>query len=100
MKKCPNCRREIEENSTFCEYCGHQIKRSKKGLWIALAAGAVVTVAVILVISLSGRSNSVVTKHFYDSKKYYALIEDLIDDASTCDELENAADCQRSFILL
>ncbi len=58
MKRCPSCKREIEENSAFCEYCGHQIKRSKKPLWIALAAAAAVILIVVLVISLSGRSGS------------------------------------------
>lgn len=58
MKACPNCRREIEENSSFCEYCGYQVKRSKKPWWIAVVAGVVAVVAIVLAISLSGSSGS------------------------------------------
>lgn len=28
MKKCPRCKREIESNSAYCEYCGYKIKKS------------------------------------------------------------------------
>ena len=42
--KCPNCKKEIENGSTFCEYCGARIKKSKKGLLITLS---VVFVAII-----------------------------------------------------
>lgn len=56
MNKCPNCRREIESGSAYCEYCGYQIKRSKKPWWIAVVAGVVAIVAIVLAISLSGRS--------------------------------------------
>ncbi len=34
---CPNCKKEIENDSTFCEHCGARIKKSKKGLWITLS---------------------------------------------------------------
>ena len=34
---CPNCKKEIENDSTFCEHCGTRIKKSKKGLWKILA---------------------------------------------------------------
>lgn len=48
MKKCPNCKRLIDDNSSFCEFCGCQIKRSKKPLWIAL--GAIVVAALLFVL--------------------------------------------------
>ena len=91
MKRCPNCKREIEENSTFCEYCGQQIKRSKKPLWIALSGVAAIAI-VVLVIILASRSPKVESMHFSESKKYYAFIEELIKDAGNCDQLEDAAD--------
>lgn len=92
MKKCPNCRREIEDNSTFCEYCGHQIKRSKKPLWITLGAVVAVAAIVVLVISLAGRSPKVESMRFSEGKKYYSFIEGLVKDAGNCDQLEKAAD--------
>lgn len=53
MKKCPNCRREIEEGSAFCEYCGHQLKRSKKPLWIVLVVVLLIITIVSVVLLLS-----------------------------------------------
>lgn len=49
---CPNCKKEIENGSAFCEYCGTRIKKSKKSLWITLSVifmAAVVTIVVITV---------------------------------------------------
>ena len=49
---CPNCKKEIENGSAFCEHCGACIKKSKKGLWIMLSVifiAAVVTIVVITV---------------------------------------------------
>ena len=57
MKKCPKCKREIEEGSAFCEYCGHQLKRSKKPLWITLAASVALIGVILIVISLTGHSS-------------------------------------------
>ena len=34
---CPNCKKDIENGSTFCEHCGTRVKKSKKGLWITLS---------------------------------------------------------------
>ena len=36
MKKCPKCKREIESNSAFCEYCGHKLKRSVWPVFLVL----------------------------------------------------------------
>ena len=44
---CPNCKKEIENGSAFCEHCGTRIKKSKKGLWITLS---VIFMAVIITI--------------------------------------------------
>lgn len=34
---CPNCKKEIENGSAFCEHCGARVKKNKKGLWITLS---------------------------------------------------------------
>ena len=34
---CPNCGKNIDNDSQFCEYCGAKIEKSNKGLWITLA---------------------------------------------------------------
>ena len=52
MKKCPNCKREIEEHSTFCEYCGYKIKKPR---WPWFVLGGVVVVGVILGVVINNR---------------------------------------------
>ena len=47
--KCPNCKKEIENGSTFCEYCGARIKKSKKGLLITLSVVFVATITMFIV---------------------------------------------------
>lgn len=39
---CPKCKKVIDNDSQFCEYCGAKITKSKKGLWITLAVIALV----------------------------------------------------------
>lgn len=52
MRKCPNCKREIADGSMFCEYCGCQLKRSKKPLWIILSVASLVIAVICLVLLL------------------------------------------------
>ena len=47
--KCPNCEKEIENGSVFCEYCGTRIKKSKKGLWITLGVVCALILTAIVV---------------------------------------------------
>ena len=52
---CPNCKKEIENGSKFCEHCGARVKKSKKGLWITLSVifmAAVVTIVVTTIQEL------------------------------------------------
>ena len=49
---CPNCKKEIENGSAFCEHCGARIKKSKKGLWITLSVIIVAVVTTIVVITI------------------------------------------------
>ena len=35
--KCPKCGKEIAKDSFFCEYCGTQVKKNRKPLFIAIA---------------------------------------------------------------
>ena len=45
--KCPNCNREVENDSVFCEHCGARIKKSRKALWIILSVVWAVVIAVV-----------------------------------------------------
>lgn len=41
--KCLNCKKEIDDDSLFCEYCGTRVqKKSKKWLWVGIALALVV----------------------------------------------------------
>ena len=59
--KCPNCGKEIANDSVFCEYCGTPIKnakKSKKNLWITLGVAGVVLIALIVIAGGSGSSDT------------------------------------------
>ena len=49
---CPNCKKEIENGSKFCEHCGARIKKSKKGLWIMLSVIFVAIITAIVVTTI------------------------------------------------
>lgn len=50
--KCPNCKKEIENGSTFCEYCGARVKNSTIGLWIILSVIFVAIITAIVVTTI------------------------------------------------
>lgn len=60
MKKCPNCRREIDPSSSFCEYCGYQLRRTKKPWWIVVVVVSllIATVSVLLLVFSKSGSNT------------------------------------------
>lgn len=49
MKRCPKCKREIEDDGVFCEYCGYRLKKSKRPRLI-VATALVLGVVLALVI--------------------------------------------------
>ena len=49
MKKCPYCKREVEEGSAFCEHCGKKLKKPKWPLFLVLGIGVVGLVSFILI---------------------------------------------------
>lgn len=56
--KCPKCGRVIEENSVFCEYCGHKIKKSPWP-WLVLIAAVIIGTIVAVVINHNQKQVSV-----------------------------------------
>ena len=46
---CPKCKRLIEDNSIYCEYCGHKMKKSKWP-WIGAIIGVVSVILIVLVV--------------------------------------------------
>ena len=61
--KCPNCQKEIPDNSTFCSYCGAKIKptpETKPSLLKWILIGIVGVCMLIIVVKLaSGKSEKV-----------------------------------------
>ena len=49
---CPNCKKEIENGSKFCEHCGVRVKKSKKWLWITLSVILMSVIATIVIITI------------------------------------------------
>lgn len=50
--KCPKCKREIEDHSKYCEYCGHKIKNVKLP-WVAAFVALCVGVAIGIVANIN-----------------------------------------------
>ena len=57
---CPNCKKEIENGSAFCEHCGTRVKESKKGLWITLSVVFVAIIATIVVTTIQEQQEQIV----------------------------------------
>ena len=49
---CPKCKRLVEDNSVYCEYCGNKLKRSRWPL-IGIIIGAVITVLVVIIVAVT-----------------------------------------------
>lgn len=77
MKKCPNCRREIDENSVFCEYCGGKVKRPKKFIiWVVLGSVATLSLAIIaLVLIFRGVPDSDSYESVVSQDGHYVTVE-------------------------
>ena len=54
---CPKCKRLIEDNSIYCEYCGQKIKKSKWPL-IGALIGAAIIILIVLIVSISPESRA------------------------------------------
>ena len=49
--KCPNCGKEIANDSLFCEYCGAKVKKATKK-WVPWVAGILVFIVSFVVVSV------------------------------------------------
>ena len=63
---CPKCKKQIDNDSQFCEHCGAKVKKSKKGLWITLSV--VVTLVLLTLIIAVGDCGAVM---YYNSNSNY-----------------------------
>lgn len=54
MKTCPKCHQQIEDNSIYCEFCGHDIGKSRKIKKIVLVSAVVLLlIAAVVVLILN-----------------------------------------------
>ena len=58
MKRCPNCKRNVDDNSMFCEYCGCKIKKPRWP-WLVLIAAVAIGIIVAVVISKNHEQQSI-----------------------------------------
>ena len=52
--KCPNCGKEIANDSQFCEFCGAKVKSNKKTRLLWAICGAILAIILIIVFSVGG----------------------------------------------
>ena len=71
---CPNCKKEIENGSKFCEHCGARVKKSKKGLWITLSVIIVAVVTTIVVITIQEQQEQIAMEQ-YRVEQYQRKVE-------------------------
>lgn len=62
--KCPNCKKEIENGSAFCEHCGTRVKKSKKGLWITWSVIVVALIATIVVTTIQKQQEQIAREQY------------------------------------
>ena len=99
---CPNCKKEIENGSAFCEHCGTRIKKSKKGLWITLSVIFVVIAVVIAVCAIRDireqrqkQEHLITWKQQQAKKKQQELEQELRAERKAREEAERKAELAR-----
>ena len=90
--KCPNCKKEIENGSAFCEHCGARIKKSKKGIWITLSVIVMAVIATIVVTTIQEQQEQIAREH----AQYQREVErQLQAEREARQEAERQAEAQR-----
>ena len=89
---CPNCKKEIENGSAFCEHCGARIKKSKKGIWITLSVIVMAVIATIVVTTIQEQQEQIAREH----AQYQREVErQLQAEREARQEAERQAEAQR-----
>lgn len=93
--KCPNCKKEIENGSTFCEHCGTRVKKSKKGLWITLSVIIVAVVTTIVVITIQEQQEQMAMEQYRVEQRQRELEQQLQSEREARQEAERQAEIAR-----
>ena len=78
MKKCPNCKREIESNSVYCEHCGQKIQKKSNSVWFLVGSLIVLAVAIVLFIIPKGKNGKMSADVFETMDADYRLSSDAL----------------------
>ena len=62
---CPNCKKEIENGSAFCEHCGTRIGNDKQVLWKILAVISAGFIIVSIASVSCGTGHSAFSIYFF-----------------------------------
>jgi predicted Holliday junction resolvase-like endonuclease len=89
---CPNCKKEIENGSAFCEHCGACIKKSKKGLWIMLSVIFIAAVVTIVVITVQ---EQIAMERYRVEQRQLELEQQLQAERKAREEAERKAEAER-----
>ena len=96
---CPNCKKEIENGSTFCEHCGTRIKKSKKGLWITLSVVFVAIIATIVVITIQEQQEQIAREQYLAAQYQREVERQLQAERKAREEAERKAELiQKGYI--
>ena len=85
---CPNCKKEIENGSAFCEHCGARIKKSKKGLWITLSVIFAALIATIVVITIQEQQEQIAREQYLAAQYQRELEQQLQAERKAREEAE------------
>ena len=93
--KCPNCKKEIENGSTFCEHCGTRVKKSKKGLLITLSVIIVAVVTTIVVTTIQEQQEQIAREQYLAAQYQREVERQLQAERKAREEAERKADLAR-----
>lgn len=94
---CPNCKKEIDNDSTFCEFCGQDLRKkpsSNAGLVIGIMLGALVLIGggIFGVMYLINSNADESASDFPNEKKVISTIKRFT-NAVDRDDFETISDC-------
>ena len=93
--KCPNCKKEIENGSAFCEHCGARVKKSKKGLWITLSVVFVAIIATIVVTTIQEQQEQIAREQYLAAQYQRDVERQLQAERKAREEAERQAELAR-----
>lgn len=99
--KCPNCKKEIENGSAFCEHCGTRVQKSKKGLWITWSVIVVALIVTIVVTTIQKQQEQIAREQYralqYQSEFEHTCLKEIEGISGTVIEVKGVKHRLRSY---